>query len=281
MEAVASAAPCTRPPTSSKKRRLALAPLQPLQQPQQLQRAPAAAGAAAGAAPDDGVIDLTGDDEAVQAAFRDWELIDLTGAAEYEPSSPGVVDELKEQRAKIQAFLSARGTGLKVQRCDANPHAAPGAPLYERFIAARRRCRDQRVQLVFHGTPSANVEAICRNGLDPKRRAGQAMGPGGAPCLAHRATRLGVLALALQPHLFWGPHVFACLARVSRCMTRCRILCQRRHHQHGLLPWRQADAGLCSAVRQERHHRRRRRRRRRAPPRASAGACARGVSRCA
>ena len=37
---------------------------------------------------------------------------------------------------------------------------------------------DTKVDMVFHGTPEANVESICREGLDPKRRAGQAMGPG-------------------------------------------------------------------------------------------------------
>lgn len=33
-------------------------------------------------------------------------------------------------------------------------------------------------QLVFHGTPERNIQSICRQGLDPKRRAGQAYGPG-------------------------------------------------------------------------------------------------------
>ena len=72
--AVAAAAPCKRPLTSSKMRRLALAPLPPLQQPPPPQvAAPTPAGA-------EDVIDLTGDDDAVAAAFREWELIDLTGA---------------------------------------------------------------------------------------------------------------------------------------------------------------------------------------------------------
>ena len=225
--AVAEAAPCKRPPTSSKKRRLALAPLPPLQQPLPLQRAPAAAGAVAGAASDDDdVIDLTGDDDAVAAAFRDWELIDLTGvedepagrgakAARHAPQEPpAVVDELGEARAKIQAFLRARGTVLKVQRCDANPHALPGTPLYERFVAARRRCRDQRLQLVFHGTAAANVDSICRNGLDPKRRAGQAMGPGG----------LGPSAAAL---LRPSPAAFPGASRPKHVSHR-RACCQRR-----------------------------------------------------
>ena len=34
------------------------------------------------------------------------------------------------------------------------------------------------IELVFHGTAVGNVKAILRDGLDPKRRSGQALGPG-------------------------------------------------------------------------------------------------------
>lgn len=146
----------------------------------------------AGAA--DSPIDLTGDDDAVASAFKDWELIDLTRddatpaakeavppkRAAGPPPKPVAVDELREERSKIHGFLKARGTALRVERCEPNPHAQPGTPLYKQFVAARARCFDRRVQLVFHGTPAKNIDSICRNGLDPKRRAGQAMGPGGA-----------------------------------------------------------------------------------------------------
>ena len=47
-----------------------------------------------------------------------------------------------------------------------------------RRVAAWRRASDRRIRIVFHGTPEANVGAICREGLDPARRAGQAMGAG-------------------------------------------------------------------------------------------------------
>ena len=59
-----------------------------------------------------------------------------------------------------------------------NPHSLPGTPLYERFFAAWARVPDKSMRLVFHGTPEKNIDAICREGLDPKRRSGQALGPG-------------------------------------------------------------------------------------------------------
>jgi hypothetical protein len=146
------------------------------------------------------IIDLTAEDEdAVAHAFRQWELIDLTGGSEAEaapgraeqraaaapaapsaaaaPPAPAVEeDALAPQRASIRAFLAARGAQLRVRRCEANPHAAPGAPLYARFVAARARCADPSVALAFHGTPEANVESICARGLDPRRRKRQVLG---------------------------------------------------------------------------------------------------------
>lgn len=40
------------------------------------------------------------------------------------------------------------------------------------------RVPDQTIKLCFHGTPEANIDAICSEGLDPARRAAQAHGPG-------------------------------------------------------------------------------------------------------
>ena len=60
----------------------------------------------------------------------------------------------------------------------ANPSAAPGGELYARFAAAYNRARDQSIRLVFHGTAEANIDAICRDGLNPALRSGQAHGPG-------------------------------------------------------------------------------------------------------
>ena len=131
-------------------------------------------------------IDLTGDDDsAINAAFRAWEVIDLTAddcAAGASAPAAAPSDVLARQRARIAAFLrSSHCKALRVLRCDANPHAAPGRPLYERFAAALERVADKSVELCFHGTPEPNVDSILRDGLDPKRRSGQALGKGGAP----------------------------------------------------------------------------------------------------
>lgn len=50
--------------------------------------------------------------------------------------------------------------------------------MYNRFVEAWQRVADQTVTLAFHGTAEENIESICENGLDPKRRVGQVYGPG-------------------------------------------------------------------------------------------------------
>jgi hypothetical protein len=84
-----------------------------------------------------------------------------------------------EVRRSLPGFLSgAAGRGCAwVGEPAPNPHAAPGQPLYERFLAAWVEI-DMEVRLVIHGTAGANAGAICAAGLDPQRCAGQAMGPG-------------------------------------------------------------------------------------------------------
>lgn len=195
--AAAPAAPAAPPAPaaallSRKKRRLALAQPEPAV-PALGAAAVSAAGASAAA---DDVIDLTADEDAFASAWRDFEVIDLSGDDEApaqgqpqrdaKPAPPPIEDVLSRQRAKIRLFLRQKGASLRVEACEPNPYAAPGTPLYGRFAAALRRCADKRVQLVFHGTAEANIDAICREGLDPKRRAGQAMGPGGARARAQR-----------------------------------------------------------------------------------------------
>jgi hypothetical protein len=49
----------------------------------------------------------------------------------------------------------------------------------ERFAAAFRALPGEaQLALVFHGTREENIPAILRDSLDPKRRSGQAYGPG-------------------------------------------------------------------------------------------------------
>ena len=59
-----------------------------------------------------------------------------------------------------------------------NPKSMPESPLYERFVAAWEAVPNKTIQLVFHGTDQANIHWICKDGLDPARRNGQAHGAG-------------------------------------------------------------------------------------------------------
>ena len=93
------------------------------------------------------------------------------------PSSD-LLDVLADQRKSIHAWLRRNAKGLHVSNVEENPHSRPGQPLYNRFVTAWERVADQTVKLVFHGTAEANIPSILRDGLDPKRRAGQAHGPG-------------------------------------------------------------------------------------------------------
>ena len=87
-------------------------------------------------------------------------------------------DLLHEQRQRLPAFLRENERQLPVTDIAMNPHSLPGTPLYERFFAAWAHVPNKSMRLVFHGTSEENIDAICREGLDPKRRRGQAMGPG-------------------------------------------------------------------------------------------------------
>ena len=86
-------------------------------------------------------------------------------------------DVLLKVRASIPLFLEERASGLNVTKVSPNAHAEVGQPLYERFLTAWVET-NMKIELCFHGTPSANIEAICREGLDPRRRSGQALGRG-------------------------------------------------------------------------------------------------------
>jgi len=89
-------------------------------------------------------------------------------------------DVLAKYRREIGPFVKESCKGLRVREIWPNPASQPGQPLFERFLAAYldNKASDKDIQLCFHGTAEANVDAICRESLDPKRRAGQAHGPG-------------------------------------------------------------------------------------------------------
>ena len=146
------------------------------------------------------VIDLTGDDNATLARKLQRQLnagtsstVDLASLhaarqarrtkVKADPDAPTISveedDLLYEERRKLKTFLqdSACPT-LRVSDTWPNPASQPGGLLYERFVAAWAQVPCKLMRMVFHGTAEANVAAICRDGLDPNRRSGQAMGPG-------------------------------------------------------------------------------------------------------
>ena len=145
------------------------------------------------------VIDLTGDDNATLArklqrqlnagTSTTFDLASLHAARQArrtkvkaDPDAPTISveedDLLYEERRKLKTFLQSSAQGLPVSDMWPNPASQPGGRLYERFVAAWAQVPCKRMRMVFHGTAEENVAAICRDGLDPNRRSGQAMGPG-------------------------------------------------------------------------------------------------------
>lgn len=145
------------------------------------------------------VIDLTGDDDASLARKLQRQLnagtsstVDLASLhlarqarrtkVKADPDAPTVSveedDLLYEERRKLKTFLQSSAQGVRVSGTWHNPASQPGGLLYERFVAAWAQVPCKLMRMVFHGTADANVKAICRDGLDPNRRAGQAHGPG-------------------------------------------------------------------------------------------------------
>ena len=101
------------------------------------------------------------------------------GASAAGASAAGAADILAAERRHIHRWLrEGAARVLRDYKLVENEHARPGRPLYERFARCWRAAADKRVRLVFHGTPEHNVENICRTGLDPARRSGQAHGRG-------------------------------------------------------------------------------------------------------
>ncbi|KAL1496557.1 hypothetical protein AB1Y20_014163 [Prymnesium parvum] len=89
-------------------------------------------------------------------------------------------DVLQEHRARIRGWLQSQANFLRIIQVWPNPEAEPGGTLYARFAQAYLEAEDKTVRLVFHGSPEANISAICKHGLDPARRGlnGQALGRG-------------------------------------------------------------------------------------------------------
>lgn len=91
-----------------------------------------------------------------------------------------IIARILRSYSQVQTFLK-QFSNLKVVSIDENPHAKPpGGTLFQRFKNAYDSLpkHEQQTCLAFHGTSAANVDSICKNGYDPSRRSGQALGPG-------------------------------------------------------------------------------------------------------
>ena len=84
------------------------------------------------------------------------------------------------EKCGSDSFLSfVKRAGLGRPSFTPNPDCGPGNTVYDRFVEACRVLPDlASLAIVFHGTHENNIPAILKNGLDPKKRSGQAYGPG-------------------------------------------------------------------------------------------------------
>ena len=102
--------------------------------------------------------------------------------AKVEENKNDFFDVLSEHRTNIENFVNKHWIEQmgKIIEIKENPHSLPGTPQYNRFVEEWQKVADQTVKCVFHGTPEANIDAICLGGLDPSRRGknGQAHGAG-------------------------------------------------------------------------------------------------------
>lgn len=101
-------------------------------------------------------------------------------------------DVVKEQYDTIhRIFLSfcesdsltnfASYWGLTQPTFSKNPYAVKGNIVYDRFMNSIKLLQSDStttLQIVFHGTRTLNITPILKDGLDPKKRKGQAYGPG-------------------------------------------------------------------------------------------------------
>lgn len=123
--------------------------------------------------------------QALQSSF-DAEDAKVRTAAEQataakEEAAGLAADVCWKLRRDVGSFVARAARQLEVETVDHNPASQPGEPLYEKFKNALDQASDKTIRLVFHGSPEANMAAIAKDGLDPKRRGsavGQAYGAG-------------------------------------------------------------------------------------------------------
>lgn len=130
------------------------------------------------------------------------DVVDLTADCvdALPPPARATPDILAKHRAEMKQMLSKRFGSNYHLSCVEGHSGLPGGTVYERFKEAHDKLNRGTktgktsqgaaqagtpaappgpvIELVFHGTAVGNVKAILRDGLDPKRRSGQALGPG-------------------------------------------------------------------------------------------------------
>ena len=119
--------------------------------------------------------------QALQSSFDAEEASIRNAAAAAEEAEGLARDVCWKLRRDVGTFVARAAKQLEVENVEHNPASEPGQPLYERFKRAVDHASDKTIRLVFHGSPEQNMEAISREGLDPKRRGsavGQAYGAG-------------------------------------------------------------------------------------------------------
>ena len=128
--------------------------------------------------------------EEADDSFLEGELLVSDADADALARAAAAGDALAEERRRVEDLVDDPNAfwGLEASRVTYNPHALPGTPQYERFVAAMRGAgaaaeaptEAPTLKLVFHGTASKNVDAILEHGMDPSKRGehGQAFGPG-------------------------------------------------------------------------------------------------------
>ena len=116
--------------------------------------------------------------QALQSSFDAEEASIRNAAAAAEEAEGLARDVCWKLRRDVSTFVARAAKQLEVEKVEHNPASEPGQPLYERFKRAVDHASDKTIRLVFHGSPEQNMEAISREGLDPKRRRGQAYGTG-------------------------------------------------------------------------------------------------------
>lgn len=121
------------------------------------------------------VIDLCSSDECLARKLQQQE----DEAAKQRGRCPEeTMDVLQDHRQNIRQIVQINAASLPITAIEENPHSKVGTPLYNRFVQAWQQVQDQSVTLAFHGTSEGNIESICRYGLDPSKRCGQALGVG-------------------------------------------------------------------------------------------------------